>query len=251
METLGENAVGMDLPEIDITDMMSVNNAVTSVCPDWIINCAAVSDVDLCEREPELAYAVHHRGVANLTKTGIKVLTVSTDHLFDGGTERNTPYFEDDVPNPVNIYAKSKLVGEEEVLSARSENIVVRTSWLFSGSTGLIPFLWKSLKIKGMVRAVSDQVSAVSYTYSLAEQVLAAISDDVSGILHITGNDELNPVQLAELISEYTGGRVEKILWKTLAKDALRPEYSVLSSRRGYMLQNAENAIERWKADNE
>lgn len=251
IQKLGKNAVGMDLPGIDVTSVESVNTAVDIVQPEWIINCSAISDVDLCEREPDLAYEVHYRGIVNLAETGVKLLTFSTDHLFDGGRGRSTPFFEEDMPDPVNIYAESKLAGEREALSARKDNIVIRTSWLFSGSNGLIPFLWRSLKNKGKVRAVSDQISAISYTHDLVKQVLTVIDDGVSGILHVVGSDEFTPVKLAELISEYTGGIVESILWDSLGRDADRPKYSVLSSRRGYLLPDARNVIERWKAIND
>ncbi|MCK4672248.1 MAG: sugar nucleotide-binding protein, partial [Candidatus Aegiribacteria sp.] len=94
LNLLGNEAEGIDLPDVDITEPESVQRAVDRTDPEWIINCSAVTDVDLCQRRPELAYRVHRDGVSNLARTGRKIVTFSTDHVFNGSFDRGKAFFE-------------------------------------------------------------------------------------------------------------------------------------------------------------
>jgi len=145
LKLLGTDAAGIDLPEVDVTDPGSIRAAIDKFDPRWIINCAAVVDVDQCERQPDLAFQVHRDGVRNLARSGRKLLTISTDHVFTGLKGREEPFLEGDRTSPANVYGESKLQGEAETLDADPENIVIRTSWMFSSRTGMIPYFWRSL----------------------------------------------------------------------------------------------------------
>ena len=176
LKLLGNSAVGTDLPEVDVTQPDSIRAAVDRVDPQWIINCATVVDVDLCQRKPDLAFEVNSGGVRNLAMTGRKLLTISTDHVFTGFKGQKAPFLEGDKTSPANVYGESKLLGEAEALNADPENIVIRTSWMFSSMKGMIPFFWKSLSEEGEVMAVSDQIACLTFAQDLAEVMGADVS---------------------------------------------------------------------------
>lgn len=247
LNMLGNEAEGIDLPEVDITELESVQRAVDRTDPEWIINCSAVTDVDLCQRRPELAYRVHRDGVGNLARTGRKLVTFSTDHVFNGGFERGKPFLEDDTPSPANIYGESKLQGESEALSGFADNIVIRTSWLFSESMGMVPYFWRTLSEKGLITAVTDQVACLTYASDLAEAVQKIIIDGRSGIFHLASNPGVTPFELATMLAEYVNGTIQETTWTQLDLDAPRPAYSVLATSRGMELPTAWDALEKWR----
>lgn len=247
---MGSDAVGMDLPELDITESSSVREAVDRIDPQWIINCAAVADVDLCQRKPDLAFKVHRDGVMNLAGTGRKLLTISTDHVFTGFKGQKEPFLEGDRTSPANVYGESKLIGEAEAMGADPENIVIRTSWMFSSRTGMIPFFWRSLSEEGEVMAVCDQVACLTFAPDFARAVINIISNGGSGLYHIACRPGLTPAQVAERLTEFTGGSVMKVSWSDLDLDAPRPVYSEMATSRGIQLPTVWDAVERWRKNN-
>ncbi|NOQ22082.1 MAG: sugar nucleotide-binding protein [Candidatus Aegiribacteria sp.] len=250
MSLLGTDAVGTDLPEVDVTDPGSVRAAVDRYDPRWIINCAAVVDVDLCQRKPDLAFKVNSDGVKNLAMTGRKLLTISTDHVFTGFKGQKVPFLEGDKTSPANVYGESKLLGEAETLDADPGNIVIRTSWMFSSQKGMIPFFWKSLSEDGEVMAVCDQVACLTFAPDLAKAVIDIISRGGNGLYHITCGPGLTPAQIAEKLTEFTGGSVREVLWSDLDLDAPRPVYSEMATSRGIQLPGVWDAVERWRKNN-
>lgn len=247
LNLLGNEAEGIDLPDVDITEPESVQRAVDRIDPEWIINCSAVTDVDLCQRRPELAYRVHRDGVSNLARTGRKLLTFSTDHVFDGGFDRGKAFLENDTPSPANIYGESKLQGESEALSGFADNIVIRTSWLFSESKGMVPYFWKILAENAPITAVTDQIACLTYAPDLAGAVLKIIIGGRSGLFHLASNPGVTPAELATRLAEYVNGTVQRITWVQLDLDAPRPAYSVLATSRGLELPTVWDAVERWR----
>lgn len=250
LNLLRDDAEGADLPDVDITRPETVRKTVGRIDPEWIINCSAVSDIDLCQRFPELAYRVHRDGVVNLARTGRKLVTFSTDHIFNGRYDRGKPFLEDDTPSPANIYGESKLQGESEALRESSDNIVIRTSWLFSGMSGIVPFLWRSLSENGSVLAVSDQKACLTYAPDLAEAVMKIIEDGKSGLFHLVGSPGVTPVEIANRLADFAGGIVHETTWAQLDLDAPRPVYSELATSRDIELPPAWDAVERWRKKN-
>lgn len=129
---LGDKGQGVDLPEIDITDLLSVQQVLTELKPQVVINCAAYTDVDGCESNAETAMQVNGEGVAFLAmitkEIGAKLVQVGTDYVFDGS--KGSPYLEDDLQKPLNIYGESKLAAELNV-DINPDNLLVRTQWLY------------------------------------------------------------------------------------------------------------------------
>jgi len=250
LNLLGTDAVGMDLPEVDVTEPDSVRAAVDRVDPQWIINCAAVTDVDLCQRKPVLAFNVNRDGVRNLAMTGRRLLTISTDHVFTGFKGQKAPFLEDDKTSPANVYGESKLLGEQEALDASPENIVIRTSWLFSSMKGMIPFFWKSLAENGEVSAVCDQIACLTFAPDLAKAVIDIISNGGNGLYHFASQPSLTPAQAAGRLVEITGGSVKEVSWSDLDLDAPRPVYSEIATSRGITLPSVWDSVERWRKYN-
>jgi dTDP-4-dehydrorhamnose reductase len=244
---LGARAVHTDLPGLDVSSRESVSAAMDEHDPACIINCAAITDVDLCQRDPGLAIRVHHDGVANLAATGRRLLTISTDHVFTGSSGLEVPFMEDSPVDPANTYAESKLLGEEEALRARADNIVVRTSWMYSGENGLLPFIWRSLTRDGCVRAVLDQRACLTYAPDLAAAIVELTSGEGGGIYHLVNRPGVTPAELALRISSSCGGEVVKVRWSDLGLDAPRPLYSVLGTSREISLPDMDDAFERWR----
>ena len=119
---LGPEAIGLDLPDFDLTDQRGVLRQIEELVPDIVINCAAYTYVDRAEAEPQRCRAVNSSGVAYLAeacrRTGASLVQISTDYVFGSDTARQTPYREDDPPGPVNVYGLSKLESEQHAKAA-------------------------------------------------------------------------------------------------------------------------------------
>jgi dTDP-4-dehydrorhamnose reductase len=133
-----DDVIGVDVKEMDITDEGRTASVITFVEPEVVVNCAAYTDVDGCERETETAFTVNGVGPGNLAvacrEAVARLVHVSTDFVFDG--DKGEPYVETDEPAPCSVYGASKLEGEKNVISNLDDHIIVRTAWLF-GSGGV------------------------------------------------------------------------------------------------------------------
>ncbi|PIE52895.1 hypothetical protein CSA37_04435 [Candidatus Fermentibacteria bacterium] len=241
MKKLAAGGTGMDLPELDVTSQESVDAAVQAVRPEVIINAAAITDVDRCEKEPDLCRAVHCSGVRNLCSTGVRVITISTDQVFTDG--RGAFLTESSSVEPANKYAESKLTGEKEALG-RAGNCVVRTSWLFE-DRGLLPRIIRILSKGGQVKAIADQTSSVTSASDLAEFLLSLVSNENStGVYHCVNPGAATPFTLACEIMEQLGrGIVIPVRWKDLELPASRPVWSVLGTEKNVVLPPLEEAV--------
>ena len=254
----GSELHGLDLPAFDVSAPMNVRDAVRGIRPDLVLNCSAISDVDLCEREPSRPYAVHRDGVAHLAcelaaDSGASLLvTFSTDQVFDNDSEE--PIMPGSKPDPVNAYARSKAEGERAALLLAPGNVlVVRTSWLFGGSRGMVPRFWRVLSEGREVGAVADQVSCITYAEDLVDAVLEAVDSGFRGLVHMAGQGCLTPYELARTIAGLAGadpGLIRKRRWSDLQLDARRPSFSVLGGPPGsIVLPGIEQSITRWRGD--
>ena len=149
---------------------------------DIIINCAAYTAVDRAEEEADLADQVNHLAVKQLAKfansQNTKLIHISTDYVFDGQNE--SPYLESDYPNPINVYGKSKLLGERAILKAMTNNaVIIRTSWVYSEfGKNFVKTMLQLGSEKNEINVVSDQTGSPTYASDLAEAILNIISND-------------------------------------------------------------------------
>lgn len=242
MRKLGDRCSGVDLPEVDVSVMDSVNAALERYKPEVIINAAAVTDVDFCESSPSVAEKVHCTGVENLCSSGARVITLSTDHVFKDG--KGAPLLESSRTDPANQYARGKLKGEQIALRIPG-NCVVRTSWLF-GERGMLPRFLAELSAGGKVQAVADQTACITSAENLADVIVRmAFDETMSGLYHCVNPGAVSPFTLACRLQIRLGrGKVTPILWNSLGLAAPRPVWSVLGTERSVRLPPLEEAME-------
>lgn len=225
----------IDYDELDITNYNEVISFVSSFKPDIVINCAAFTNVDGCESERDIAFKVNTIGPRNLAiaceKYDAKLLHVSTDYVFNG--EGTVPFKEYDIPNPVSVYGKTKLMGEQYVRENCNRYFIVRTAWLY-GQWGknFVYTIMKAAKDKGHLDVVEDQRGNPTYAEDLAHHILKIILTDEYGIYHCTGTGECSWYDFACKIIEYSGIEctVSPITSDKIDRAAKRPAYSSLDN---------------------
>jgi dTDP-4-dehydrorhamnose reductase len=195
---------------LDITDLKETMAVVEKYKPEAILNLAAETDVDRCERDPEYAYAVNSIGayhVAYVAKRfGIKLIHVSTAGVFDG--KKDSPYNEDDVPNPQNYYGHSKFLGELAIRGMLEDYTIVRACWMMGGGpkkdqkfiAKIIAQLIKP-EIKE-INAVNDQVGAPTFGKDLVAAIKKLVEKDARGIYHLANTGVVSRFDVAKKIAE-------------------------------------------------
>ena len=183
---MGDDVVALDRSALDITDRGAVDDAVRSMRPDALVNCAAFTAVDACETEVERAYAVNATAVGHLADaaagSGAHLVHVSTDYVFDGTLDR--PYREDDVPDPRSVYGRSKLAGER---AAGDGAAIVRTSWV-CGEHGwnMVALVLRLATERDELAFVDDQWGCPTFTADLAPALRSLAVDRARGVFHLT-----------------------------------------------------------------
>jgi dTDP-4-dehydrorhamnose reductase len=181
------------LAELDLCDQESVDILIATEKPEVVINCAAFTAVDNCEKEEELSWKINAAGPEFLAKACEKaqarLIQVSTDYVFDGNKPVPQSYSETDEINPLSQYGRSKLAGEEEVQKHCSDFAILRTAWLYSahGPNFLKTMLRITLADPGAVRkVVDDQYGSLTWSFTLAKQIEILLTSDIQGVVHTT-----------------------------------------------------------------
>ena len=230
----GEEVIVVDRPEYELTDSM-LGEKIAAQRPDLVIHTAAYTDVDGCERDPETAFQVNAQGTRRVAegaaKENARLIYISTDYVFDG--KKTEPYTERDPVNPLNVYGRSKLAGEEEAVKGCRRTLVLRTSWLY-GVHGM-NFVKTILSLAGTrpeVRVVEDQRGSPTYARHLAQVIAGLIRSDVPGVIHAGGEGGCSRYEFAQAILQEAGlgCRVVPISTAESGRLALRPPYSALST---------------------
>jgi len=229
---LTENA---DREDLDICDLNAVLERVSLCKPNVIINCAAYTNVDGCETDVDNAYKGNAVGPKNLAiasnKFDVPLVHVSTDYLFDG--EMGKPYIEGDVPNPLSVYGKSKLFGEQNVTSLTNKYFILRTQWLY-GKNGknFVKTMLELAEKNSSLKVVNDQFGSPTYTKDLAEIIYEIIQTESYGIYHTTNSGSCSWYEFTKDIMELAGKNVEVNPCTTdqFPRPAKRPKYSVLEN---------------------
>lgn len=226
--------------ELDIRERERVRELVRRARPDCIINTAAFHRVDLCEDEPENAFAVNETGVRNVAEAakemGALLVQFSTDYVFDG-TKRK-PYVESDPPNPQSVYAKSRLAGEKAAQETTGDHLLIRTCGLYgiagsqSKAGNFVETMLKLAVQKKPLRVVNDQVCTPTSTRELARRLLPLIRSDARGLFHMTNTGECSWHEFAREIFRLSKIEVELSPCTTaeFAAKAARPAYSVIDN---------------------
>jgi len=236
--------------ELDVTDPAAVRAALRELAPTVVVNCAAWTDVDGAEAEPDAALAVNGAGAGHVARAaaevGARAIQLSTDYVFSG--EEGRPYVESDLPNPRSSYGRSKLAGELEVLAVADAHIVVRTSWLFGqGGRNFVDTMLGLGEEREEVSVVDDQVGCPTWTVDLAGGVLelarraatgarsgGATGAGSGGVYHVAAAGSCSWYELAREIFDQAGVacRVTPTTTAAVSRPAPRPAFSVLASER-------------------
>jgi dTDP-4-dehydrorhamnose reductase len=237
-----ERLWGLDLPEHDVTDARSIVAAVAELRPDVVIHAAAMTDVDGCERNPELAFRVNTLGTHNIAlacgRCGAAMVHISTNDVFDGKLGR--AYYEWDTPSPQSVYARSKAAGEFYVRTLLHRFYIVRTAWLYGrGGNNFVTKIVAAADRLGALQVVTDEVSAPTYAPDLARAIAQLIQTDHFGVYHLTNNGFCSRHQWALKILELSGrGQVpvEPITTDQWARAAPPPLFAPLVNFAGAAL---------------
>jgi len=192
-----------DLPEFDITDAEQLAEVVNKF--DRIVNCAAYTNVDGAESQPDVAHKVNAEAVGLLGKLAREnnkyVLHISTDFVFDGKADR--PYIETDIPNPINEYGKSKLAGEKSLVESGCHHCIMRVEWTY-GKAGdnFIEKLLRWANDTGELKVVDDQVGSPTATTDAAEAICEMISKKAEGLYHFAAGGYVSRFDMAKFIVE-------------------------------------------------
>jgi dTDP-4-dehydrorhamnose reductase len=250
---IGDTVTAFTRHRLDISDREAVLRMLDETKPDAVLNCAAYTNVDGAESESEAAYAANAAGPENLAagcfNTGARLVTISTDYVFDGS---NTGFYtEQDRPNPQGVYGKSKLEGEERARGANAGSVIVRSGWIFGfGGTNFLSVMGKMLAEGKTVKAIGDSYGTPTYAADLAKRLRELAAMDAGGIFHVTNSGEgtsyLGFAQEVCRIGGFDPGLLEPVSHTDLKRPAPRPVSSKLGSIRGLdPLPNWQNGLKR------
>ena len=233
--------------EVDISDYKALEKFGKEKKFKWVINCAGYTKVDQAEEEIDQAFKINKDGVRNIAlfsaNRQIRLIHISTDYAFDGRQEEEAvAYSEDDKTNPINIYGKSKLAGEEEIKKILEEYFIIRTAWLYGlEGNNFVYTMLRLFKERDLLKVVEDQWGSPTYTVDLAGAILKIIEDDSVGygIYHFTNEGVANWYEFARaiykkakrlgLIEGNKKVEIQPIKTEDYPTTARRPRYSVLS----------------------
>ncbi|MNX64730.1 dTDP-4-dehydrorhamnose reductase [compost metagenome] len=225
-----------DFVQLDITDLEATKRVIAAARPDVVINCAAYTNVDGAEADPDSAYRVNALGTWNLAlacqEVGAAMLLVSTDYVFDG--TKGSAYDEYDTPNPQSVYGRSKYAGEQHLQQMLNRFYIVRTAWLYGHhGKNFVETILKAAAERAELQVVNDQWGCPTWTKDLAEAINQIIRTGRYGIYHATGEGACTWMDFARKIVEL-GGRTTPVLPQTteeLNRPAPRPRYSVMRNQ--------------------
>jgi len=256
---LGE-VVAFDRRGLDLSVPDQIVSAVRSVRPDVLVNAAAYTAVDRAESEPETAHAINAVAVAILAEEAKRARALfihfSTDYVFDG--TKDTPYVEEDHPNPLNAYGRSKLAGERAIRSVNGPHLILRTSWVYAArGKNFLMTMRRLLREKDELRVVSDQIGAPTSAEALAQATAELLRrhsadalGDSRGIYHATASGFASwhgfATEIARLERPDSPVRIAPIASSEYPSPARRPKNSRLSNEK--LIQRFGIMMPRWEA---
>ncbi len=221
--------------DADIRDAPRVLQVVRDSRPEWIVLSAAYTDVDGCESNAELAFAVNRDGAVNVARAakevGARLMFLSSDYVFDG--KKTTPYETDDPRNPQSVYGRTKAEAEIALLELIPDCCIVRTSWLFGVGGKCFPdTILKLAASRSSLDVVNDQRGCPTYVVDLARSIISLCRKNAEGIIHVTNTGNCTWFEFAQQIVQRArlATEVRPTSSERMARPAPRPTYSVLSS---------------------
>ena len=235
-ELSSQEVCGVDIDTLDICSLHDVISYTHAFKPQVVINCAAFTNVDVCETELITAYKVNSIGPKNLAiacnKLDVPLLQISTDYIFDG--EKGSEYLEGDVVNPLSVYGRSKLDGENFIKGLTNKYFIVRTQSLYGKhGNNFVKTILKTARDKGILKVVNDQTSNPTYTKDLCVAIRELIETENYGTFHVTNAGAVTWYEFTKEILKQTGIENVSLTPCTTAefpRPAKRPAYSPLKN---------------------
>lgn len=235
LEDCGYEVVETDVDNLDITDELQAMRVISDVKPDYVIHCAAYTNVDKAEEDLKNAALINEKGTENIAKAcqanDACMIYISTDYVFDGSA--NTPYEPDSKTNPVNNYGLTKLHGEQAVQKYCDKYYIARTSWLYGHHGKNFVETMLTLADKPEIKVVDDQTGCPTWTVDLSEAIISLIEDEAPyGIYHACGGGSTTWYGFAKEIFNLTGLNVNLKPCTTdeFPRPAKRPHYSIMDN---------------------
>lgn len=235
----GDEVIALDRRSLDISNRDSVIEVVGINTPEAIINCAAFTDVDGAESNEIAAYTANSDGPANLAAAAkacsAKLVTISTDYVFDGLFEGF--YTEDAAPAPLGVYAKTKYDGELRAAQEDPDSVIVRSGWIYGhGGTNFLSVIPELLKAGKHITAISDSFGTPTFAGDLARRLRELAASDIRGVVHVTNAGEGSTYygvacEIADLLG-IERSRITPISDADLKRPAPRPHSSRLATKR-------------------
>lgn len=238
----GHNVSSLDHSLIEVSSLDSVQASLGQIQPDLIVNTAAFHHVEKCEADPSQAFAINAAGARDVAMVaeslGAKLIHVSTDYVFDGKTQ--TPYTEEALPAPLNVYGNTKLSGEMFVRSMSSRHFVVRVSAIYGsnpcrakGGLNFVELMLKLSREREEIRVVDDEFVSPTPTSEIAGQLVALSQTSEYGLYHATAEGSCSWYEFARAVFELSGSkiRLERARPGEFPAKVARPKYSVLENR--------------------
>jgi dTDP-4-dehydrorhamnose reductase len=242
--------------ELDITDSTQIQTVFTQVTPETVINCAAYTAVDACEEDQLRCDAVNATGPALLARqcarTQCRLIHISTDYVFDGNQEIPTPYPENAPTNPLSMYGKSKLTGEQAITDELENHLIIRTAWLYGMGSGnfLKTMLRLSIADPGRIlKVVNDQFGSLTWTKRLASQIEILLENELTGIVHATAEGYSSWYEGALFFLNAMGiqANISPCTTSEYPTPAHRPANSILANTR--LTKAGLNVMRPWQED--
>jgi dTDP-4-dehydrorhamnose reductase len=226
----GFDPIVLDLPDFDITNGDHLRQVVSSA--EMIVNCAAYTNVDGAESEAELAHRINAEAVGRLGAVARDadkwVLHISTDFVFDGRSDR--PYIETDIPNPINTYGKTKLVGEQFLAQTGCRHCIVRVEWTYgSAGNNFVAKLMRRVETGQAIKVVDDQTGSPTATTEVARVICNLLDTKPEGKYHFASAGYATRFEMAKFIFETLSIDAELLACKT--SDFPSPAARPLNSR--------------------
>jgi dTDP-4-dehydrorhamnose reductase len=246
--------------QFDLTQKDLMAQRLAEWQPQVVINTAAYNQVDRCEIERELSWSVNATGPGLLAELcaekNIRLVHYGTDYVFDGA--KKSPYTETDAPNPLNHYAAGKYAGEQAVLRASPEHLVLRTSWVFdwhpTQTKTFIHVILKTAREGRAMKSTTDQASVPTFATDLAQWTLELVRRSAGGLFHAVNDEGLSRFEWTKSILEAavnakliaTAPPVEPVLCSFFNATMRRPDYTVLGN--GKLAELLGHELGSWRA---
>jgi dTDP-4-dehydrorhamnose reductase len=233
-EPSGDQLTAPSSKDADLRDQARLRDVIRDSRPDWILLAAAYTDVDGCESNRDLAFAVNCQGAVNVAQAareaGSRLMFLSSDYVFDGSNR--SPYQTSDPRNPTSVYGESKAQAEERLLEILPEVAIARTSWLFGHGGKCFPAtILKLASTRPEISVVNDQRGSPTFARDLASGLVQLCRASARGIVHVTNSGNCTWYDFAAEIVRASGlpAKVKPVSTTEFPRPARRPPYSVLS----------------------